>query len=619
MIGLLLQGLLLSSQLKETKARVIESASQDTRVVAMLAAAELTHQLRHGATAMSQEELTHLVAHPEIQSATLLNERGEILQSTNVFLENPANQLADEARRLLTRSRNDQAEVTLSRDGKLLFGTAPVNLPKAASFAGYEPGALLLERDLSARLKAARLQAIRHSLIQGAGVLAAVIVLYWSLRTLLLLRLERARATARRIADGDHEARARLPGSDEIATLGADLDLMARRLSERQALERAFQESQKLESLGQLTGGVAHDFNNLLAAVNLSAGVLRTSLPKDHPDQEMVDDIEVVCHRGSELTRQLLQFARQDTSAKKPFDLAASLSDLTNILDRLLPDNIQLHVRNLLDSAWIDGNRSNIEQCLINLVVNARDAMPEGGRIGLELRRALRAEEPFAVLEVNDNGHGIPPELQERIFEPFFTTKEPGKGTGLGLASIFGIVKQHQGELYVDSTVGAGSTFTLWFPLYVGSVTSSPPDAHRLPLRRSAKILLVEDDAAVRRGLVRSLQDRGFEVHDASEGQAALRALVEQPSGTFDVVVSDLGLPDMTGLQLRERLKENGRDVPFLLISGYADERGARSQLESLAVPLLEKPFTPEELVSKLLTLLPPEEQSAPSKNPATP
>ncbi|GIX48610.1 MAG: hypothetical protein KatS3mg131_2821 [Candidatus Tectimicrobiota bacterium] len=384
-----------------------------------------------------------------------------------------------------------------------------------------------------------------------------------------------------------------------------------RDVTERHCAEEALRRAQKLEALGRLAGGVAHDFNNLLTAIfGYSDLVLRH--PRCDPAlHHYVQQIIKVAERGAGLVRQLLTFSRNQPVEPTLLDLNAVVIDLSRILRRVLGEDILLDTRLAPDLGLICADRNQLEQVLMNLAVNARDAMPGDGTLRIETanveldaataQRQGAVTGPYVCLTVSDTGCGMDEATQARIFEPFFTTKAPGKGTGLGLATVYGIVKQSGGHIEVRSQVGSGSTFTIYLPR-VAPGPARPETAAPVAqaLHGTETVLLVEDNEAIRAVMSASLREHGYRVLVAGDGASAL-ALVEQHQGPLDLLITDVVMPQLGGRELAARLQSWHPGLRVLYISGYSGTKGPSPEAGSAFLP---KPFTPEMLVRKVRELL---------------
>jgi signal transduction histidine kinase/CheY-like chemotaxis protein len=382
-------------------------------------------------------------------------------------------------------------------------------------------------------------------------------------------------------------------------------------VSERKQLEEQFRQAQKMEAVGRLAGGIAHDFNNLLTVMTSCSELLLGDLTHEDRRRGDVEEIRRAAQRAAALTRQLLAFSRKQILQPTLLDLNAVVSDMERMLRRVLGEDIVLDTRLDPDLGFVRADHGQVEQVLMNLVVNARDAMPGGGRIIIETRNVeqtlvpdLAADAAGVVLEVRDEGHGITPDAMPHIFEPFYTTKELGKGTGLGLSTVYGIVKQSGGEVEVESTPAAGSTFRIVLPRYRD--TSAPrrfsPPGIVVP-RAAATILLVEDEEAVRGLATRILTRDGYTVLSASRGDEAV-SLFARNQREVALLVSDLVLPGLGGIDLAKRLREMRPELKVLLMSGYTDRDVGSLAGESRNIAFMQKPFTPDTLTRHVAELL---------------
>jgi two-component system NtrC family sensor kinase len=370
----------------------------------------------------------------------------------------------------------------------------------------------------------------------------------------------------------------------------------------RQAAEEALKQAQRLEALGQLTVGVAHDFNNLLMVIGGSAKRLKRS-PHDPKELRLLEMIELAAQKGESLTRKLLSFSRRRTLSPQVIDLAAAIEAMRGVLAQSVSGDIEIELRLPEQLVAVRLDPSELEIALLNLTLNARDAMPEGGKIIIALERADASRElpanlqgEYAALSVTDTGAGIAPEIRERIFEPFFTTKAVDKGTGLGLSQVYGFVTQSQGAVTVTSQVGRGSTFTLFLPLSteapqaVASIV--PPPSAELERRR---VLLVEDNPDVATVAADYLEQCGCSVIKAGNAESAVATLNQRKD--IDLVFSDIAMPGMSGLELGRLVRDHHPEIPVVLASGYSD-KAARAVEEGFL--LLEKPYSLEAMQRSL-------------------
>jgi two-component system cell cycle sensor histidine kinase/response regulator CckA len=398
--------------------------------------------------------------------------------------------------------------------------------------------------------------------------------------------------------------------SEEIPTEGGLLTLtVARDVTSRETLEAHLRRSQHMESLGRLAGGVAHDFNNLLSVILAAASFLRDDLGPDHPSARDTDDILASCERGAALTRQLLAFSRPQVAPGSPADVHAALETLTQMLRRLLGDDIELELRSESPGASVSVDPAHLEQIVMNLVVNARDAMRGGGRLTIESRAVeLGVDDELApegleagryvVITVTDTGVGISEPDLSRLFEPFFTTKQPGAGTGLGLATVHGIAREAGGTVTVSSRPGEGTTFRVWLPRVEGVAPGQPLPRERAQRGDSERVLLVEDDAAVRAMAERALRSAGYFVRAAPDPRVAIAWLEDDPR--VDLVITDVVMPGMRGPELVERLRAARPHLRVLYISGFSDGALADLRADLGGDGYLAKPFSPDDLLHEV-------------------
>ncbi len=374
-----------------------------------------------------------------------------------------------------------------------------------------------------------------------------------------------------------------------------------RDVTERLQLEEQLRQSLKMEAIGALAGGIAHDFNNLLTVIRGHAEMLKET---QHPSLLEFGDLTqilIAADRAAALTHQLLAFSRKQMLQPVPLDLNVVLTSLAPMLRRLIGEDIEIELAPTRDIFVITADPGQMEQVTVNLIVNARDAMPQGGRITIGTENVVVSDQlrlsglPFGsyvMLSVSDTGHGIPAALRDRIFEPFFSTKEVGKGTGLGLSTVFGIVKQSGGYIILDSEVDQGSTFRIYLPRAGEARVPTPRDVAPLAeLGGSETILLAEDEEAVRALVRRILEKNGYKVLVARDGSEAIR-LAEAHAGAIDLFLTDVIMPGMGGVELTSRIHEHCPDTPVLYMSGYNDEDIARRGGLSEHYRLLQKPFT---------------------------
>ncbi len=386
--------------------------------------------------------------------------------------------------------------------------------------------------------------------------------------------------------------------------------------TEQKSLELQFAQSQKMQAVGQLAGGVAHDFNNLLTAIIGFCDLLLARHQAGDPSFADVVQIKQNANRAANLTRQLLAFSRRQTLRPKVLSLTDAVAELQNLLARLLTEKVELKIVHGRDLGLVKVDQNQLEQVIINLAVNARDAMPDGGKLTIRTANVSEADSraldhplmphgEYLLIEVADTGFGIPKENLGKIFEPFYTTKDPSKGTGLGLSTVYGIVKQTGGFVFPYSTVGKGTTFRIYLPRYVETAADRVAEEAAAAATRveptdltgKGTILLVEDEDAVRTFAARALQTRGYDVLQAESGEAAL-AVVEQFEGRIDCVVSDVVMPNMDGPTMAKALRGMLPDTPIIFVSGYAEDAFAKSLDPEQEFHFLPKPFSLKQLAA---------------------
>jgi len=396
---------------------------------------------------------------------------------------------------------------------------------------------------------------------------------------------------------------------DRIVTIQA----IARDITERRRLEAYLRQAQKMDAVGRLAGGVAHDFNNLMTVVLGCVDMARLSLPENAPARDDLQQIQDAAERASALTQQLLGFGRKQMLRARPLRLAPVVTNMRGMLARLIGEDIRFAIRDeTADADIVRADPAQIEQVVMNLAVNARDAMPAGGRLELAIGPA-HLDEAYALghpgakagdyvaITVTDTGTGMNEEVRAHAFEPFFTTKEPGTGTGLGLSTVYGIVKQNDGYVWIDSERGCGTVVSVYLPRRPGeSVTVEPaPDASPEGLNGTETVLVVEDEGRVARLAARILGRFNYTVLSAASGEDALRILSK--GAAIDLVVSDLVMSGMDGVELCRRLAALRPELPVLLVSGYNDRA---ADIEQSGYPFLGKPYTPLALARKVRGLL---------------
>ena len=382
--------------------------------------------------------------------------------------------------------------------------------------------------------------------------------------------------------------------------------------------EEELRQSQKLEAVGRLAGGVAHDFNNMLTAIQGFATLLRGRAEPDGDEAGYVEEILRAAERSATLTRQLLAFSRKQVMRPEVLDLNATVAEMESMLRRLLGETVTLSTSLDPDLAPARLDPGQIQQVIMNLCVNGRDAMPDGGTLQVGTRNR-RSDGPlpthdgtlppgdYVELSVADSGVGLEPELRDRVFEPFFTTKGAGEGTGLGLATVHGIVSQSRGGIAVESQPGAGTTFRIFFPRCGHEASSGDRDESDADpveaVPRAGTVLVVEDEASVRRLIAGVLEKAGYGVLSAESGPAAL-AVLRAHSGTVDMLLSDVVMPEMSGPELARALREHDPGLRVCFMSGYTEDEVFRHGIQTSDETFLEKPFTPAELERRVRSLL---------------
>lgn len=384
-------------------------------------------------------------------------------------------------------------------------------------------------------------------------------------------------------------------------------------LEQKQAeMEAQIRHAQKMEVLGRLAGGVAHDFNNMLMVLSGSAELLDRSLPPDALSRIYLEQIQRGVTRSASITRQLLAFSRKQVLDIRPMDLHAALRESATMLPALLGADVAIDIRTRAERPWLRSDSSQIEQVLINLAVNARDAMPQGGRLTIATENSLQPPPSapasaasivdWLILRVEDSGHGMTRQVLSHIFEPFFTTKPAGKGTGLGLSTVYGIVRQSGGYIHVQSEPDKGTRFALYFPAIEAPqpTAPSPPSPPSLPASNQATLLLVDDESALRHAIGEILRESGYIVLDAPSSQAALD-IAREHAGAIDILVTDVVMPGLRGPELHQRILEVQPRIQVLFMSGYAE--GLPETKLPRGAAFLQKPFSFASLLQVLRSL----------------
>jgi two-component system cell cycle sensor histidine kinase/response regulator CckA len=408
----------------------------------------------------------------------------------------------------------------------------------------------------------------------------------------------------------------RLSGCAAISTDEPEevLELIAEDITDRRQLEEQLRQAQKMDAVGRLAGGVAHDFNNLLMVINGYTEVLLEQLEKDSALHSKVQSIQQAADRAATLTRQLLAFSRKQLLELKVVDVNTIVGDMERLLRPLIGENIELVTRLSTQTGRTRADAGQLEQVIMNLVVNAKDSMPEGGKLTLQTAEVAvgqnfshhRFIQPgrYAVISVADTGQGMDKETQSRIFEPFFTTKEKGKGTGLGLSTVYGIVKQSSGYVFAQSEVGAGTIFYVYLPRVEDSAEElSPAKAQQNEAGGCETVLLVEDEESVRELVRLTLASRGYKVLEAENGECGLR-LAEDCEERIDILITDVVMPGIGGRELAKRLLSLRPGISVLYLSGYTEDAVVTQGALGPGTAFLQKPFTLQNLAKKVREVL---------------
>jgi signal transduction histidine kinase/ActR/RegA family two-component response regulator len=422
-------------------------------------------------------------------------------------------------------------------------------------------------------------------------------------------------AGVRALEQGDYAYPLETSGGDEVAEVTGAFDRMRSSLqktqSEQKQLEERLRQAHKMEAVGRLAGGVAHDFNNLLTIIGGHSDLLLDRIGAVDIQRNSVEQIKKAAGRAVSMTRQLLAFSRMQVLQPRVLDLNAVVADMGKMLPRLIGEHIEYVFQPASKLAAVKADPGQIEQVILNLVVNSRDAMPNGGKItartlNVEIDEFGAANRPpmspghYVLLSVSDTGYGMDDKTKTHIFEPFFTTKEVGKGTGLGLATVYGIVKQSGGFIWVESAVGKGTTFEIYLPQVLEKITQSEGDGKPSAIPRGSEtILVVEDESGVRELTCEFLKVSGYSVLQAKDGLEALEVAAQHPS-KIHLMLTDVVMPRMSGSDLAERLKSARPDTKILFMSGYSEYAGGGVSSSSPKGPILQKPFSISSLVEKV-------------------
>ena len=459
---------------------------------------------------------------------------------------------------------------------------------------------------------------VRNTFIRdvAVGLIISLILFAFSYHAALTVvsPIESLTADARAVADGDVARRSTVHSNDEIGDLALAFNQMADTVVERsRALQRSQEQllhAQKMDALGSFAGGIAHDFNNYIHSIMGYTELATQSLPDGSQARDDLREVLASATRAADLTRQILVFSRKQVVDPQRVDLRDVVQGIERMLQRLVGEDRRLEIISATHPVPVTADPGELEQVIVNLVSNARDATGSGGLITLATTARARGDgstpgalsaSPIAELTVRDNGSGMTDVVRERIFDPFFTTKGRAQGTGLGLSIVYGIVEQTGGTITVDSTLGEGTTFTVRLPLGAGdNPPVAPPTKSVEPVRRgSGRILVAEDDAAVRQTTQRMLQGAGYDVVTAVDGQAALDAIDASPT-PFDLLLTDVVMPRLSGSELVSRVTQSHPELAVLFMSGYADDVAVQENLAAHSITLLQKPFTAAALLAEV-------------------
>jgi PAS domain S-box-containing protein len=409
------------------------------------------------------------------------------------------------------------------------------------------------------------------------------------------------------------EVRARM---SPIQLAGRPARVVALRdLTEGKRLEEESRQAQKMEAIGRLAGGVAHDFNNMLVVILSGLELAAETLDPSHPSRAELDEIKRAALRAKELTRDLLALSHKQLLNVRVIEVGALIEDMRTMISRLIGEDIELAVHAARNGLRAKLDPAQLEIVIMNLVVNARDAMPHGGRLTVEVTISETVDTklpgprdapdgPFVRICVNDTGSGMDDATKARIYEPFFTTKGPGKGTGLGLATVFGIVKQSGGRIAVESEIGQGTTFRIWFPFTSEPLSVERAASHRPePQTRRVTVLVVEDEIPVRRSVVLSLRGGGYDVLEAARPDAAIE-LVRSHEGPIDLLLTDVVMPQMSGRMLSQKILALRPDLRVLYVSGYTEDAIVHRGVLDAGLHFLQKPFSGSGLLDAVARVL---------------
>lgn len=554
-----------------------------------------------------------LVSDRQLDFGALLDAEGQVLSATRfALIGRPAAALGMIAEALVRTDGEWDTGLTVLGE-RWLVGRFPVLLaPGPGELLPTRGGMLVLVYDLRESLAGASRAGLRH-----AGVIAAIVLLLAGMSGLLFQvwvtrRVDRVVAATRAMADGDYHPPPALGGRDELAEVGAALRELAVELAAKAGLEAQLRQAQKMEAFGQLAGGVAHDFNNILAAISGHVSLLLDTTPGDDPRRSDLHEIQRSTERAAELTRQLLTFTRRQVTHPQVIGVAQVIRGVETLLRRLLGTGIRLEIELPADLGAVRADRGQLEQVLVNLAINARDAMPAGGTFRVVAREVDRLDDwpeelphgRWVIVTCSDTGTGVPAEIRGRIFEPFFTTKPAGKGTGLGLATVHAILRQAGGAIRLRPGEGPGSCFEFALPWAApAGAQPAPEPAGPVPAGRGELILVVDDEPAVLDVFGRILTRAGYHTLCAGNRATAERHAAAH-TGAIRLLISDVLMPDGDGVVAVDRLRRLTGPVPALFISGYADTRTEELATLQPGDAFLVKPVVAETLLRKVSEML---------------
>jgi signal transduction histidine kinase/CheY-like chemotaxis protein len=457
----------------------------------------------------------------------------------------------------------------------------------------------------------------KSSLIAFFFLSAAIVIVFFVVKG-ITKPLDRLTERVRMMGKGSPLEKVPVETEDEIGKLAVAFNAIAESLqtreSEKDNLEQQLRQAHKMEAIGTLAGGVAHDFNNILSTIEGYAALLRDRIKKKCPIRDYVEQIIAAAERASELTRRLLAFSRNQVIHPKPININETINGINSMLVRLVGEDVEFRVSTFREDLVVMADEVQIEQMLINLVTNARDAMPHGGTVSIstELAEVMEGDVDrpwklppgsYAKLTVSDTGVGIDASVRDRIFDPFFTTKEVGKGTGLGLSMAYGIVKQHRGAIEVESEHGKGTVFTIYLPVVESTIERKKLETLLLPAGSRETILLAEDDRFVRMLTKHILIKYGYLVIEALDGDDALEKFRDNLE-SVQLLLLDVIMPKKTGKQIYDEARKIRPDIKVLFMSGHTYDVITKQGVFSEGVPLISKPLTPGELLVKVREVL---------------